>query len=130
MRDQGPSGPVRVFAALGLAAIASSACTNESASLRIAPVVPPANPTISFSADLQPIFNRSCMVNSGCHVGSSAPFGFVLEPGKSYANLVGVPSAEVPTLNRVEPGRSDLSYIINKLEGVGNLRDRMPATGR
>jgi hypothetical protein len=118
-----------VLTALGAAAIVSSACTNESAALRVAPVIPPDNTTISFSKDLQPIFNQSCMVNSGCHVGSSAPFGFVLEEGKSYANLVGVPSAEVPTLNRVEPGRSDLSYIINKLEGVGNLGDRMPATG-
>lgn len=104
-----------------------TACTNESPSLRIVPVIPPGNLPISFSADVQPIFTRSC-AKSGCHIPATAPFGFVLEQGQAYANLVGVPSAEDPLLKRVEPGRSDLSYIIRKLEGNA-LGDRMPADG-
>lgn len=104
-----------------------TACTNESPSLRIIPVIPPGNAPISFSADVQPIFTRSC-AKSGCHIPATAPFGFVLEEGQAYANLVGVTSVEDPTLVRVEPGRSDLSYIIRKLEGTG-LGERMPLGG-
>jgi hypothetical protein len=104
-----------------------TACTNESPSLRIVSVIPPGNLPISFSSDVQPIFTRSC-ATFGCHIPATAPFGFVLEQGQAYANLVGVPSAEDPQLKRVEPGRSDLSYIIRKLEGTG-LGDRMPADG-
>lgn len=104
-----------------------TACTNESPSLRIVPVIPSGNMPISFSADVQPIFTRSC-AKSGCHIPATAPFGFVLEQGQAYANLVGVTSAEDPLLKRVDPGRSDLSYIIRKLEGNA-LGDRMPADG-
>lgn len=104
-----------------------TACTNESPSLRIIPVLPPGNAPISFSADVQPIFTRSC-AKFGCHIPATAPFGFVLEQGQAYANLVGVTSVEDPTLTRVEPGRSDLSYIVRKLEGTG-LGERMPLGG-
>ena len=114
---------------LGAVAVGLTGCTNESPSLRIISVVPPAGTPISFSTDVQFIFTRSC-AKSGCHAGSTAPFlfGLSLEQGQAYANLVGVPSGEDPTLKRVEPGRSDLSYIIRKLEGNG-LGDRMPADG-
>jgi hypothetical protein len=114
---------------LGAVATGLTGCTNESPSLHFVPVIPPANVPISFSADVQPIFTRSC-AKSGCHAGSSASFifGLSLEQGQAYGNLVGVSSGEEPTLKRVEPGRSDLSYIIRKLEGSG-LGDRMPADG-
>ena len=106
---------------------AVSACTNESPSLRVMSIVPPANAAISFSADVQPIFTRSC-ARSGCHAGAVLSQGLSLEEGKSYDLLVGVPSAEDPSLARVEPGDSDLSYLIKKIEGTG-LGDRMPADG-
>lgn len=118
-------GPIAVL--LGAALAGPTACTNESPSLRIIPVIPPGNMPISFSSDVQPIFTRSC-AKFGCHIAATAPFGFVLEQGQAYANLVGVQSAEDSTLKRVEPGRSDLSYIIRKLEGTA-LGDRMPADG-
>lgn len=117
----------RIALVLGAVLAGPTACTNESPSLRIIPVIPPGNAPISFSADVQPIFTRSC-AKSGCHVVGTAFSGLVLEPGQAYANLVGVQSAEDPTLKRVEPGRSDLSYIIRKLEGTG-FGDRMPADG-
>lgn len=104
-----------------------TACTNESPSLRIIPIIPPGNAPISFSADVQPIFTRSC-AKSGCHEGPFAPLDLSLEQGHAYANLVGVPSRWEPTLNRVEAGRSDLSYIIIKLEGNGQGA-RMPFDG-
>jgi hypothetical protein len=113
-------------AALGVIAVCLTGCTNESPSLRVISVTPPANMTISFSADVQPIFTRSC-AKGGCHAGTATAQGLNLEAGKSYVNLVRVPSTEV-SLNRVEPGRIDLSYLINKLEGTG-IGDQMPQGG-
>ena len=103
------------------------ACTNESPSLRVITLIPPANTPISFAADVQPIFSRSC-AKSGCHAGAVLQQGLSLESGKSYALLVRVASTEDPALKRVEPGRSDLSYLVKKLEGSG-LGARMPADG-
>ena len=62
------------------------------------------------------IFNRSCAL-SGCHVGDSAPFGLDLSEGNSRNNLVGVPSVWNSSLDRVEPGNPDDSFLIIKLEG-------------
>ncbi|HEV8702516.1 MAG TPA: hypothetical protein VGV60_14675 [Candidatus Polarisedimenticolia bacterium] len=111
---------------LGAVAAGLTGCTNESPSLHIVPVIPPANVPISFS-DVQRIFSRSCAKTS-CHAGSSAPYGLSLEEGHSYANLVDVQSAQEPLLKRVEREHSELSYIIRKLEGNG-LFARMPADG-
>lgn len=62
-----------------------------------------------------------------CHAGAGAPLGLSLEEGLSYANLVNVPSAEVPALMRVEPGQPDASYLVHKLEGApGIVGRRMP----
>ena len=62
------------------------------------------------------IFNSSCAV-SGCHVGENARMGLDLSEGMSRADLVGVASAEVPSLLRVDPGNPDDSYLVIKLEG-------------
>ena len=114
-------------AALGVIAVCLTGCTNESPSLRVISVAPPANMTISLSADVQPIFTRSC-AKGGCHAGTATAQGLNLETGKSYVNLVRVTSTEDSTLKRVDPGMSDLSYLIMKIEGNG-LGDRMPADG-
>ena len=121
-----PQIRVLVPSALGVLAVMLSGCTNESNSLRMISVAPPPNSTSRLSADVQPIFTRSC-AKSGCHAGTTLAQGLSLEAGKSYDNLVGVASTEV-ALKRVEPGRSDLSYLINKLEGTG-IGDRMPQGG-
>jgi len=71
-------GPIAVL--LGAALAGPTACTNESPSLRIIPVIPPGNAPISFSSDVQPIFTRSC-AKSGCHVQGTAFSGLVLEQG-------------------------------------------------
>jgi hypothetical protein len=50
--------------------------------------------------------------------------------GESYAALVSVASLQVTSLNRVEPGNPDESYLIRKLEGGPDIvGDRMPRGG-
>jgi hypothetical protein len=72
------------------------------------------------------IFDQRCAL-SGCHVGSAAPFGLDLSEGKSFGNLVNVPSGEVTNLDRVEPGDPDRSYLMIKIEGgPGMVGQRMP----
>jgi hypothetical protein len=62
---------------------------------------------VSYRADVQPIFDRSC---TGCHP-ASYPY-LDLRRGRSYAQLVGVPAATNPAFARVLPGRPDLSYLL------------------
>jgi hypothetical protein len=65
-----------------------------------------------------------------CHSGAGAPQGLQLDAAHSYSLLVGVPSAEQPSLLRVKAGDPDNSYIIRKLEGgPGIVGVQMPADG-
>ncbi len=82
--------------------------------------------TISFACDIQPIFSQSC----SCHLGSGAPLSLDLSTGKSYNNLVNVPSSEIDSLDRIEPGEPDTSYLVWKIEGDSRIVPvRMPADG-
>jgi hypothetical protein len=84
--------------------------------------------TVPLTADLQSIqANVFTPICSPCHSGASAPEGLMLDAAHSYNLLVGVPSAEVPTFDRVKPGDPDNSYIILKLQGSpGIVGSRMP----
>lgn len=75
------------------------------------------------------VFDAICAVT--CHVGAAAPKGLQLDAANAYALLVGVPSDEVPTLNRVSPGAPDDSYIIVKISATDTRRvgERMPRNG-
>lgn len=73
-------------------------------------------PTVSFSADVAPILNRSC-TSMGCHTGPRPAASLTLVLGSAYAELVGVP-ASCGTSPLVDPGAVDNSYLINKLTGV------------
>jgi len=73
------------------------------------------------------IFTPSC-AKSTCHTGAMAPFGLNLDPGQSYMNLFKVMSPQFP-YERVNPGMSDASLLILKLEGSPLTGDRMPADG-
>ncbi len=88
--------------------------------------------SVTFSADVQPIFTLNCAL-SGCHAGSAPAMGQNLSEGMAYANIVGVPSREVPALNRIEPDEPDRSYLIHKIQGtqssVGGFGGRMPLGG-
>lgn len=71
------------------------------------------------------LFDRSCAL-SGCHSGGTAPLGLRLDRGFSYASLVGQSSVERPDLRRVAPGAPDVSYLIQKIEGLATVGGRMP----
>jgi hypothetical protein len=77
---------------------------------------------VSFALDIQPIFNANC----SCHLFGT-PGGLSLAEGQSYANLVDVPSSQVPNLNRVQPGDPANSYLFMKHIGApGIVGERMP----
>ena len=88
---------------------------------------------VSFAQDVQPIFSGSCAF-SGCHGPVNPnPAGkpMVLAAGQAYDAIVGVASAQLPTMDRITPGQPGQSYLIHKLEGthasVGGSGGRMPA---
>jgi len=72
------------------------------------------------------VFDASCIA---CHAGAGAPKGLRLDASNSFTNLVGVPSQEVGSMLRVEPGNPNRSYLIRKLEGTAAEGDRMPLGG-
>ena len=84
--------------------------------------------TVPLTADFQSIQdNVFTPICSPCHSGASAPEGLQLDAAHSYNLLVGVPSQEVPTLDRVKPGDPNSSYIIIKLtNGPGIVGQQMP----
>lgn len=72
----------------------------------------------------QHVFSPRCAT---CHAGANAPVGLRLEDAQtSYDNLVDVMSVEEPTLDRVQPGAPDDSYLVHKLEGTQTVGERMP----
>ncbi|RMG61909.1 MAG: hypothetical protein D6715_12790, partial [Calditrichaeota bacterium] len=82
-----------------------------------------------FSTIQESVFNLNCAL-SGCHLGSSAPFGLDLSAGKAYNNLVNVPSGELPQLLRVAPGKPDSSYLVWKIEGRAGIQGQRMPRGR
>jgi hypothetical protein len=72
------------------------------------------------------VFTPVCTV---CHAGGAAPQGLRLDATNSYALLVGVPSNEVSSVLRVDPGHPDQSYVIQKLEGHAAVGAQMPFGG-
>ena len=84
---------------------------------------------VSFTCDVQPIFSANCAL-SGCHVSPNPPEGMNLSAGQAYADIVNVPSGEIPRLFRVEPGNPDSSYLVMKIENApGIVLLQMPAGG-
>ncbi|HUE30931.1 MAG TPA: hypothetical protein VMR79_08640 [Verrucomicrobiae bacterium] len=81
---------------------------------------PPATPSVSFSMDIQPIFNRSCALVS-CHSGAVPAQAQDLTAGAAYRQLVNVASTEQPRLKRVKPGEPNNSYLVRKIEGGPNI---------
>ena len=70
------------------------------------------------------IFDAYCV---HCHSGATAPARLRLDPANSYANLVGIPAVEQPSVLRVSAGNPNGSYLIQKLEGTAPVGARMPA---
>ena len=71
----------------------------------------------------------------GCHGAAEQEGGLwdLTDEESAYDVLVGVPSLDLPTMNRVEPGLPDSSYMMLKIEDrhleAGGLGSRMPPTG-
>ena len=82
--------------------------------------------TVSFAADIQPIFDQSCAL-AGCHSAATASAGLVLAAGSAFDNLVGTPSSQQPATSRVASGDPDNSYLAHKIEGTAGISGgRMP----
>ena len=84
---------------------------------------------VSFSEQIQPILTDRCAF-AGCHASTSPAANQSLAEGLSYMNTINVPSEELPSMDRVEPGDVDHSYLVHKIQGthldVGGLGLRMP----
>lgn len=82
-------------------------------------------------ADIQAIFSATC----SCHLTSPSPGNGMMEltDGKAHANIVGVPSSGLPSMNRITPGDPANSYLWLKLTGgyleAGGKGDPMPLLG-
>ncbi len=91
---------------------------------------------LSFSADIQPIFTRSC-AQPDCHGGDPANAGeaLLLEPANSYDQIVNVPARQVRSgkVMRVLPGQPDASYLLAKMrntqKNLGGHGSQMPREG-
>lgn len=78
----------------------------------------------------QHVFGAICAVQ--CHLGAAAPKGLQLDSSpNAHANLVGIPSVEMPDLLRVKPGDPAQSYLVVKIVPSDARRsgERMPRNG-
>jgi len=76
----------------------------------------------TFSSIQNDVFSTDC-ATSGCHEPNSVSPD--LSKGQAYNSIVNVMSFN-PPFPYVFPGKSDSSYIINKLRGVNIAGERMP----
>ena len=74
--------------------------------------------TADFQSIQDNVFTPIC---SPCHSGAGAPHGLMLDAAHSYNDIVGVPSVEQPSLDRVNPGNPDISYLVLKIEGASGI---------
>lgn len=74
--------------------------------------------SVSFAADVQPIFTASCAGN-GCHRGVMPQAGLNLSTGNAYLELVNVAASQCNDGRmRVLPGQPSSSYLIDKMMNV------------
>ncbi|MDX2472299.1 MAG: hypothetical protein QNL91_01185 [Candidatus Krumholzibacteria bacterium] len=78
--------------------------------------------TVSFAADLQPVFNATC---TGCH-GAGGFGGLDLTTDVAWANLLGVESMGYAPRQRVVSGNPDESVLYLKINGDPSVGGRMP----
>ena len=87
------------------------------------------DPSASFATTVQPLLHQAC----NCHQSEPilmAPFS--LKAADAYANIVSHPSMQLPSMNLVEPGVLNASYLWHKVNGtqleVGGQGKIMPFT--
>jgi hypothetical protein len=75
------------------------------------------------------LFTPSCAV-SGCHNSASARAGLILASGSTFNETVNVASSQRPTIDIIEPGDPESSYMVKKLRGDSDIDGaRMPDGG-
>jgi hypothetical protein len=120
----------RVIIGLAAAALAVGAAACDEQLSDVTGPTPNLEPT--FTSIQQEIFSSSDSSGRAacvqCH-NNLAPAGLNLLEGQAYANLVNRASTQRPDVLRVNPGDSDNSYLIHKLEGQTSIvGQRMPRT--
>jgi hypothetical protein len=86
----------------------------------------PIDPTATFTRVQNEIFTPTC-AQLGCHDLLGQQSQMVLTAGRAYANIVNVPSVEMPQLSRVAPNDPAGSYLYRKITGSNITGERMPA---
>jgi hypothetical protein len=113
-----------VTAAVGAGLLSACAGSGEGLDANGRPISANDQPLTAQLQSIQDhVFTPIC---TACHIGAAAPLGFRLDADSAYAMLVGTPSVEVPSLQRVSPGNPDSSYLIQKLEGHAAVGGQMP----
>jgi len=86
----------------------------------------PEGPAFTFAQVQAQIFTPTC-AKAGCHVTSAASGGLVLEAGRAYGEIVNRPAVGNASLDLIEPGDPERSYLIKKLRGDPDVTGaRMP----
>ncbi len=116
---------------LALATVLSACGSSDSGTTTPPPTTPPPTTTVSFAAQIQPIFTGHCVV---CHTSSGSAGNVLRLDIGTYNNLVNRPSV-VTDLNGkllvgtlVIPGNSADSLLYQRVSGIGLLSflERMP----
>jgi hypothetical protein len=85
----------------------------------------PIDPSATFTRVQTEIFTPTC-ARIGCHDPIGNQSQMILTAGRAYANIVNVPSVEMPSLMRIAPNDPQNSYLYRKITGAGITGDRMP----
>jgi hypothetical protein len=73
-------------------------------------------PAFSFARLQAEIFTPTC-AKGGCHDAAAASGGMVLAAGRAYGEIVDRRATESASLDRIEPGDPERSYMVKKLRG-------------
>jgi hypothetical protein len=113
-----------VTALLCITALGSTGCGELKSPTEPLGTLPP-DPTATFTRVQNEVFTPNC-TTIACHDQLGRQSDMVLVAGRAYANTVGVPSVEMPSLRRVAPNDPANSYLYRKITGAGITGDRMP----
>lgn len=133
-----------LLALLGAATFAAAlaGCPGDPPTSACNDYVPPsdfdATKPVSFSADVVPIFARSCAFST-CHGSNVGPANGVFlgrDAARVHTAIVGVRSGELPAMSFVTPNSPRESYLMRKMDGSqcaldgqctdGSCKDSMP----
>ena len=116
-----------------VAVVAATAACDESLS-KLAGPTPDLQPT--FASVQREIFlttdsaGRNACVSCHTATGRTPAGGLNLDTAVAYDQIVNVPSRQRPDLLRVNPGNSEASYLVHKIEGRPGIVGRpMPLSG-